>query len=178
MPAYGWTVLTWLLPRDWWFSFCPHRQKGWSYPLGLPSKSPQEQGIQHRNVGSSGEGAGFLPVRSSYGWHKSEFLVCEPLPRCEQRPTGPARSNSESVPRALAERPLGGTFLVSVFQGWAETMREMGGAVGGELLALAPLIPSPPTLRLPAHPRHPLWRVPSALLLQSCPSQSPSPSPR
>lgn len=48
----------------------------------------------------------------------------------------------------------------------------------GELLALASLIPSPPTLHLPAHQRHPLWKGPSALLLQSCPSRSPSPSPR
>lgn len=48
----------------------------------------------------------------------------------------------------------------------------------GELLALAPLIPSPPTPHRPAHRRRPLWKVPSALLLQSCPSQSPSPSPR
>lgn len=46
-----------------------------------------------------------------------------------------------------------------------------------ELPALALLIPSPPTLHLPAHQRRLLWRVPSALPLQSCPGQSPSPSP-
>lgn len=146
--------------------------------LGTSQQESPGTGIQHRNVGSSGEGAGFLPLRSSYGWHKSEFLVCEPLPRCEQRPTGPARSNSESVPRALVERPLGGHSWSMSSRAGLRRSREMGGAVGGELLALAPLIPSPPTLHLPAHPRHPLWKVPSALLLQSCPSQSPSPSPR
>lgn len=38
-------------------------------------ESPGTVGIQQRNVGSSGEGVGFLPLRSFYSWHKSEFLV-------------------------------------------------------------------------------------------------------
>lgn len=105
--------------------------EGMELSLGTSQQESPGTGIQHRNVGSSGDGAGFLPLRSSYGWHKSEFLVCEPLPRCEQRPTGPARSNSESVPRALVERPLGGhSWSVSSRAGLRRS-REMGGAVGG-----------------------------------------------
>lgn len=38
-------------------------------------ESPGTVGIQQRYVGSFGEGGGFLPLRSFYSWHKSEFLV-------------------------------------------------------------------------------------------------------
>lgn len=82
------SVLTWLLPRDWWFSFCPRRQKGWSSPLGLPSKSPQERGIQHKNVGSSGEGIGFLPLgHPMVGTSQSSWFV-SPFPDVSRGPQG------------------------------------------------------------------------------------------
>lgn len=76
----------------------------------------------------------------------SWFGFCDPLPRCEQRPKGPVRSNPESGLRALVVRPFAGTFLVSVFQGRAE-MSEGGGRCCGRGSCL-PWLPSFPVLPL------------------------------
>lgn len=74
-------------------------------------ESPGTVGIQQRNVGSSGEGVGFDPLgHSIVGTSQSSwFGLCEPLPRCEQRPKWPVRSNPESGRRARVDRGhLGG----------------------------------------------------------------------
>lgn len=67
----------------------------------------------------------------------SWFGFSEPLPRCEQRPKRPVKSH----PEVWLTEAIGGTFSVSVFQGWAEVSEGVGGSVGGGAARSGPSFP-------------------------------------
>lgn len=67
----------------------------------------------------------------------SWFGFSEPLPRCKQRPKRPVKSH----PEVWLTEAIGGTFSVSVFQGWAEVSEGVGGSVGGGAARSGPSFP-------------------------------------
>lgn len=100
-----------------------------------------------------------------------------PFPGMSRGPEGQQGATRICAQSSGWQRRFGGTFSVRVFQGWAETNDGGERCHGWGAAPSGSLTPSPPTLHLPAPRRHPLWKVPSALPLRSCPSQSLSPSP-
>lgn len=62
--------------------------EGMELSLGTSQQSPQEQGIQHKNVGSSGEGIGFLPLgHPMVGTSQGSWFV-SPFPDVSRGPQG------------------------------------------------------------------------------------------
>lgn len=168
-----------LPPRDWWFSLSTQAE-GLELSLGTSQQeSSGTVGVRQKNTGSSGDG-GWVSSPSGHpivGTSQSSWPgFREPLSRHEQRPRGPAGSHQNLCPELWLAKEIWGDIL-RVFQGWAETNEGGERCHGWGAAPSGSLTPSPPTLHLPAPQRHPLWKVPSALPLRSCPSQSLSPSP-
>lgn len=85
-------------------------QKDWSCPLGLPGGGPRSSECSAGKCRLSGEGA--VSSRLGYpkvGTSQSPGLgFRQPLPRCEQRPNGPAGSHQNSAQKSGWQRPFGG----------------------------------------------------------------------
>lgn len=133
-----------LPPRDWWFSFCLHRRKGWNYPLGLPSRSPQEQWVFGRKTQA------LLVTGDRFPLPRVILLLAQvrvpgrdlesPFPGMSRGPEGQQGATRICAQSSGWQRRFGGTFSESSRAGLRRT-REARDAMGGELLPLAPLLP-------------------------------------
>lgn len=162
-------MLSWPLQRAQCFSSCLGAEDG--YPTRFPAGIP----VTAEKCRLSGDGVRVLPLgHPKVGTSQTSGFVFRRLfQRCEQRAS---REPPEYVPRSGWQRPFGGHS--QCLPSRLRLASEGGGVCRGRGAACSgSLIPSPPTLHLPAHRTHPLWKAPSALPLQSCPGQSPSPSP-